>query len=223
MFEQACERAGVPYEQQAADYLVEVLHRQSGMPLLPAYPFDVVLKIRDRAIYEGTGPRLSPEALAEFTRGVLECMTRAIHASGGTLDKYIGDGVLAFWGAPLTVPDHADLALEAALGIRRELATLNAARAAAGQAPVVVRLGINTGEVVVGDLGTRFRRTYTAMGEAVNLAHRLQVLAREHREFALVGPGTAAQARRVALEAFGEVQLRGLSQPQRVFRLAGVA
>ena len=63
VFEQACERAGVPYEQQAADYLVEVLHRQSGMPLLPAYPFDVVLKIRDRAIYEGTGPRLSPEAL----------------------------------------------------------------------------------------------------------------------------------------------------------------
>jgi adenylate cyclase len=164
--------------------------------------------------------RLAPEALAEFTRGVLECMTRAIHASGGTLDKYIGDGVLAFWGAPLPVPDHADLALEAVQGIRRELAALNAVRAASGEPPVVVHVGVNSGEVVVGDLGTRFRRTYTVMGEAVNLAHRLQALSRDRRAFALVGDGTAARARRVALAPFDEVPLRGLTQPQQVFRLA---
>lgn len=63
VFEQACQRAGVPHDAQAADYLVNVLHCESGVPLLPAYPLDVVMKIRDRAAYEGTAPRLSPEAL----------------------------------------------------------------------------------------------------------------------------------------------------------------
>lgn len=206
------------------DYLpqpvLDRLMHQNPAQAMAATRREITLLFADIENSTAMAERLAPEVLAEFTREVLECMTRAIHARGGTLDKYIGDGVLAFWGAPLPAPDHADLALEAVQGIRRELAALNAVRATAGEPPVVVHVGVNSGEVVVGDLGTRFRSTYTVMGEAVNLAHRLQELSRERHAFALVGEGTAARARRVPLAPFGEVPLRGLTQPRQVYRLA---
>ena len=186
---------------------------------------DITILFADIENSTAMAERLEPEALAEFTRGVLEAITRAIHATGGTLDKYLGDGALAFWGAPLAADDHADLALEAAEGIRSEIDRLNAARARAGQPPVVVHLGINTGAVVVGDLGTRFRRTYTAMGEAVNVAHRLQEMAGERGVFAIVGQGTVARLRRAGAELVpvGEVLLRGLTQPQPVHAMPAAA
>ena len=206
------------------DYLpqpvLDRLVRQDAGQALAVTRRELTILFADIENSTAMAERLAPGALAEFTRGVLECMTRAIHASGGTLDKYIGDGVLAFWGAPLPAADHADLALEAVRGIRRELLALNAERTAAGETPVVIHVGVNSGVVVVGDLGTRFRRTYTVMGEAVNLAHRLQELSRDRQAFALVGAGTAARACRTALVPFGEVHLRGLTQAQQVFRLA---
>ena len=91
----------------------------------------------------------------------------------GTLDKYIGDAIMAFWGAPVEDPDHARNAVLAALEMQRECATLNA-KLPRGWPRLSIGVGVNTGNVRVGDMGSRVRRAYTAMGDAVNVASRLE-------------------------------------------------
>ena len=103
----------------------------------------------------------SPEAFAQNLRSQLDAWTSLVHQHGGTLDKYLGDGLMAFWGAPLASPRDADRALMAALAIQ--------------QSPgLSKRIGLACGEALVGDLGTSMRRSYTALGEVVNRAERLQ-------------------------------------------------
>jgi adenylate cyclase len=103
-------------------------------------------------------------------------MTGAILDSGGTVDKYIGDAVMAFWGAPVAQADHAERALRASLAIQESLAALNERRAAEGKVRLITRMGLATGEVVVGNFGYAERFNYTAMGDTVNLASRIEGL-----------------------------------------------
>lgn len=103
-------------------------------------------------------------------------ITGAILESGGTVDKYIGDAVMAFWGAPVAQADHAERALRASLAIQEGLAALNERRAAEGKTRLITRIGLATGEVVVGNFGYAERFNYTAMGDTVNLASRIEGL-----------------------------------------------
>lgn len=131
---------------------------------------------------------LSTDELASLTRDVLSLMTEEIHDQGGTLDKYIGDAVMAFWNAPMPQVNHADLAVRAALGIVARLRSMRFGSSA--QVEVRVRIGINTGEAMVGDLGTGLRHAYTAIGHSVNHAHRLHDSARDFGAFILISQST---------------------------------
>jgi class 3 adenylate cyclase len=106
-------------------------------------------------------------------------VARHIEAEGGTVDKYIGDAIMAFWGAPEQVPDHAARAPRAATEIQRRVRADNDARRARGEEPLRIRVGIHTGRVTVGNIGSKNRVNYTVVGDAVNTASRIDSLAKK--------------------------------------------
>jgi adenylate cyclase len=117
--------------------------------------------------------------IAELLNTHFEMLGSAIEAEGGTVDKYIGDAIMAFWGAPEIVPDHAARALRAATEIQRRVRADNDARRARGEEPLRIRVGIHTGRVTVGNIGSKNRVNYTVVGDAVNTASRIDSLAKE--------------------------------------------
>src|SRR5205085_11792427 len=134
------------------------------------------------------------EDAASLTREFLQCLTEPILTHGGTLDKYTGDGLVAFWGAPIPDRDHALRALEAARALVANVPAWNEQRVQRGLAPARVRLGVESGCVLVGYLGTRFRRTYTAVGDCINTASKLQAIAKTMSCDLVVGPSAARLA-----------------------------
>lgn len=137
---------------------------------------------------------MAPETLAAFLGEYLTPMTELVLASGGTLDKYIGDAVMAIWGAPIDVPDHAARACEVALRMQEALVGLNAEWARSGKPAVAIGIGINTGAMAVGNMGSAARFDYTVLGDQVNLGSRLESLTKEYGVSILVGQTTAQLA-----------------------------
>jgi adenylate cyclase len=162
--------------------------------------------------------RMDPQQLREVLNRFLTVMTEVVHAHRGTLDKYIGDAVMAFWGAPLDDPQHADHAIAASLAMQDALTRLNQEFAARGLPELSMGIGINTGVVRVGDMGSQLRRAYTAIGDAVNLAARLESLAKHHGIPVAIGDTTRRQATDFALEFFRETQVPGRDEPVRVWQ-----
>ncbi len=132
---------------------------------------------------------LPTDQLARLTRDVLSLLTEQVHHFEGTLDKYIGDAVMALWNAPLDQPDHADRAMQCALSMVQALEKWN--RAHPEWPDIRIHIAINTGEAMVGDLGTSLRHTYTAIGHTVNQADRLLDCARDTGREVVVSAQTA--------------------------------
>ncbi|HET7229663.1 MAG TPA: adenylate/guanylate cyclase domain-containing protein [Longimicrobium sp.] len=138
--------------------------------------------------------RLPAETVVEMLCDYLGAMTEIVFRHGGTLDKFIGDAVMAFWGAPLPVDDHARRAVDCALEMTAELERLNARWKAAGrEADLRIGIGINTGEAVVGNIGSlKHKLDYTAIGDAVNLASRLEGLNKDMGTTIIISDATRA-------------------------------
>jgi len=165
---------------------------------------------------------LSPEDLVALLNAYLSEMTDIVLESGGTLDKYEGDAIIAFWNAPLDEPDHAVRACRAALRCQAQLAALRPELKEKYGHELRMRVGLNSGPAVVGNLGSRNRFDYTAMGDTMNLASRLEGACKVYRVGVLVGEETEAAAREAMV--FREVDLLrvvGKRKPVRVFELSG--
>jgi adenylate cyclase len=192
----------------APSVLDKMLQQGIDNPMVPQHAEITVLSA-DMQDYTGLTNRYDLQQAAQLTREFLQCLTEPVLACGGTLDKYTGDGLVAFWGAPLPVTDHAALAIAAGKGVVERVREWNEQRARAGLAPARVRIGIESGTVLVGDLGTRFRRTYTAVGDCINMASKLQAAAKSLSCDLVVGPMAARLSDDAGLSPVAEVRLPG--------------
>ncbi len=167
--------------------------------------------------------------VARFLNQHFQILTQAVEAEGGTVDKYIGDSLMAFWGAPETLTDHAERACRAALAIADASEADNRDRAAHGLPPVRLRIGLHTGTVVVGNIGTAERMNYTIVGDTVNAGNRIESLGRTVRDpggptVILISERTRAQLRAAFLtESIGTHALRGRSESLTIYRLYGAS
>jgi adenylate cyclase len=155
---------------------------------------DVTVFFSDLAGFTSFSEALSPRELIDLLNAYFTPATDIILASGGTLDKFIGDAVMAFWGAPLPVADHAARALGAALRMRRALTELSRDFAVRGLPVLDARMGLHTGTAVVGNVGSRDRFNYTILGDTVNLASRLESLNKHYGTRILVSQAVATAA-----------------------------
>jgi adenylate cyclase len=169
-----------------------------------------------------------PQRLTTLINRLLTPLSDAILAHDGTIDKYMGDCVMAFWNAPMDVPDHEMHACAAALDMLKALDRLNAERAAEAQAAgtthtaLRVGVGLNTGECVVGNMGTATRFDYSVLGDAVNLAARLETYSTEYGITVVLGETTAARVHNAfALLELDRIAVRGKSEAVTIYGLLG--
>lgn len=175
--------------------------------------------IRD---FTSMSEQLEPRQLTELINHYLTPMTRIIHKHRGTIDKYIGDAVMAFWGAPLKDPEHARHALLAALEMQARLGGLMKEFAARGWPVFRIGVGVNTGAMTVGNMGSEFRRAYTVMGDSVNLASRLESLSKEYGVGIVVGEATMRAVPDVVYRELGRVCVKGRLEPLAIYEPLGL-
>lgn len=205
------------FRHYVAQPVLDKLLQQAPQDLLAPRFLRVTTLIADMQGYAGLVENASLKEAVGLTRDFLDCITRPVLDHGGTLDKYTGDGLMSFWGAPLPSVDHADRAVDAALAMVSAVKLFNRQRVSQGKPALRVRIGIDSGLAVAGDLGTPFRGAYTAVGDSVNVASRLQELARDLPHDVVLGPGTAQEAQRHRLRFLGEISLRGRKKSMQIF------
>jgi len=180
---------------------------------------DVTVFFADIVGFTTAAETMAPEDLSLFLETVFTFAADAIFEQGGTLDKFIGDAVMAFFGAPIPQPDHPRRAVAAAAKLIESLKAWNVGRRRRGESPVAVRVGVNTGRAVVGDIGSDRRVDYTVLGNTVNVAARLESSVAGPNEI-VVGEETARLAGDAfVFEPLGEQRLNGLTKGLRAFRV----
>jgi adenylate cyclase len=179
---------------------------------------EVTLMFTDLAGFTKLTERTAPAVVARVLAEHFTEMTEIILERGGTVDKFIGDAIMAFWGAPLADPDHRRHALEAAIAMQRGMAKLRGELVAQGLPEIHMRIGLNTGVAIVGNMGSRRRFSYTAIGDCVNLASRLEGTNKLYGTGILVSAETAkGLARDFPLRHVDRVQVSGKTQSVDVY------
>jgi adenylate cyclase len=178
---------------------------------------DVSVLFADLTGFTATAEELSPAEVIQLLNAVFERLTSAVFRQDGTLDKYIGDAVMAVFGAPLEQPDHALRAVRAALLMQQLLDDYN--REFRPGRPLQMRIGINSGRAIAGDIGSPLRKEYTVIGDSVNVAARLQAVVAQPGEI-VIGPATYELVQgSCECTSLPEVRLRGKRQSLRPYRL----
>ena len=166
--------------------------------------------------------RLSPEALVELLNQYLGAMTDIVFDHDGTLDKYIGDAIMAVWGAPIPQEDHAARACRAAVDMVTRLRDLNRGWQERGWPPLFIGIGLNTGDMVAGNMGSERRLSYTVMGDNVNLGSRLEGLNKMYGTHIICSDATLREARDVVVaRELDLVRVKGKLQPVHIFQILG--
>lgn len=156
--------------------------------------------------------------LASLMNRYLSAQTTHIQHTRGTIDKYIGDAIMAFWGAPMADEQHARHAIASALAMQKGMAGLNAAFAERGWPALRIGIGINSGDMTVGNMGSDFRRAYTVMGDAVNLAARLEGLTKQYDVPILCGEGTRQACPDLIWREVDRIRAKGKQQAVTVWQ-----
>lgn len=173
----------------------------------------VTLFFSDIADFTTISEKTPPEELVSKLNLYFSLTTQIIQDRSGTLDKYIGDAIMAFWGAPLSAPDHALSAIISALEIQKELARMNS---------FVTRIGIHTGDAVIGNIGSNIRFNYTAIGDTVNLASRLEGLNKKFGTKIIISePSFNMSSNEITARQIGKVRVKGRTEPIKIYEPLG--
>ena len=165
---------------------------------------------------------LDAAELSELMNHYLTPMTRVVHESKGTIDKYIGDAIMAFWGAPLKDQAHAARAVGAGLAMLHALDKLNIDFKKRNWPELHIGIGINTGPMSVGNMGSQFRRAYTVLGDAVNLGSRLESLTKAYGVAFIVSETTAQHAPEFFYRELDRVRVKGKAEPVTMYEPLGM-
>ena len=181
---------------------------------------EITVFFSDIAGFTSISEQLEPEKLVKFLNEYLGAMTEIIIANQGTLDKYEGDAIMAFWNAPVPQHDHSLHACTAALENQKRLAELRKKWASLDLPEMQVRIGLNTGEAVVGNMGSENRFDYTAMGDDVNLASRLESINKQYGTYLIISESTyEAVKEQMACRELDMIRVKGKHEPVRIYEL----
>ncbi|MEW6354923.1 MAG: adenylate/guanylate cyclase domain-containing protein [Planctomycetota bacterium] len=201
--------------------VADALLRDPYKPYLEGEAKEITALFCDLRGYSTTVADMDPKDVVAFLNEFLSEMSALVLANDGTLDKFIGDEVVALFGAPIPFEDHALRACRAALRMQEKLHDLNRSWASRGLPTFGMGIGLNSGPVVVGNIGGEVYLDYTAIGANMNLASRLQGIAKANQ--ILLGPNTYAQVRHLAdVEDIGDVTVKGHAKPLRIHHLRGL-
>ena len=204
--------------------IVDELIRDPSKAKLGGDRKEITVLFSDIRGFTSFSEKLQPEEVVSLLNEYLGAMTEIVFAHEGTLDKFVGDAIVAFWGAPLSQPDHAERACRCALAMIDKLKQLQAKWAAEGKHVIDIGIGINTGDMVVGNIGAPGKKMdYTVIGDNVNLGARLEGLTRQYNNHIIISEFTCNKVKDIlAVNELGSVTVKGKQHPVVIYDLVGM-
>lgn len=208
------------FEHYVNPALVKQIRQDPKMLELGGAKRNVTVFFSDIQDFTSISEKIAPADLVHFLNSYLNEMTTILLRHEGTLDKYEGDAIMAFWGAPVEMQDHAKKACAAALDNQKRLAELRAEWKGSSLPEIHVRIGINTGEVIAGNMGSESRFDYTIMGDTVNLGSRLEGINKQYGTTTLISESTYELVKDAFVcREIDQIRVKGKEQPVRIFEL----
>ena len=212
------------FQSMVSEKVLQHLEANPDRLSLVGHKTEATIFFSDLADFSTIAEKVDPGELSELMNQYLSPMTDIIIEKDGYIDKYVGDMIMAVWGVPFYTADHALRACEAALTQQRTLEKLQPLFQERFNQRVVFRIGINTGDVTAGNMGSNKRMQYTVLGDAVNQAARLEPINKIYGTTILIGSATFEQVQEfVVARLIDEVELKGISQKQKVYELLCLA
>ena len=202
--------------------LVDKMSVDPGRYTLEGEKRELTVLFSDVRNFTTISEAMEPRELTRMMNSFLTPLTRAVHENRGTIDKYMGDALMAFWGAPVTNENHASDAVATALRMIRQIEELQGTFKQEGWQEIRVGIGINTGEMSVGNMGSEFRVAYTVMGDAVNLGSRIEGLTKRYGVSIIVSEYTIRAAPDYAYVELDLVRVKGKTQPVAIYTPIGL-
>ena len=197
--------------------LVDEMVKDPDSYSMKAVNKDLTVMFCDMRGFTNLSEKMEPTALQGLLNHLFSRLTEIIQANRGTTDKYMGDCVMAFWGAPVDTPNHAQLAVKAAMEMCIAVRKINDEHRAKGIPEIGVGIGLNTGMMCVGNMGSDIRRSYTVIGDAVNLGSRLEGLSKNYGVEIVVSESTRKQATNFAWQELDKVRVKGKEQAVTIY------
>lgn len=201
--------------------LADEMSRNPGHYTMEGQSREMTVLFSDIRGFTNFSEKLPPAELADVLNAYLSTMTRIVQQHRGTIDKYIGDAIMAFWNAPLDLADHASRAVQTALDMQAALLQLNREFSAHGWPEVKIGVGVNTGRMSVGNMGSEFRMSYTVMGDAVNLGSRLEGITKQYGVGILTTQATVEADPDHAFMKVDDVRVKGKETPVAIYEPLG--
>ncbi len=210
------------FEQYVAKEVVDELSQNPDKLTLGGETKTLSILFSDIRGFTTISEQLTPQELMNQLNEYLEEMSESVMERKGLVDKYIGDAVMAFWGAPLTIPNHAALACESVIDMKRALSELNQRWEKEGKPPFAIGVGVSTGDVVVGNMGSKRRFNYSIIGDEVNFSARIEGLTKQYGVFCLIGEQTYQDIKdmpHLTTRELDDVMVKGKKEPRRIYEL----
>lgn len=210
------------FGQYVPPQLVEEMSRHPESYSMDGRKAELTVLFSDIRGFTSISEGLGPDELTRLMNEYLTAMTEVVRKNRGTLDKYIGDAIMAFWGAPVSDVQHARHAVVTAMQMQAALPAVNKTFAAKNWPEIKIGIGVNTGDMTVGDMGSVVRKAYTVMGDAVNLGSRLEGITKQYGVDILVGEGTRKAIGDIVFREVDRVQVKGKEEPIVIYEPIGL-